>query len=462
MTNDEPSALPDVSHLAACQTDCCHAVAATERGPADVRDYDRLRARLEPCRDKLPPLYREAVYDRFVASLDRLGATGFYRTIQSADTAQVLFDIAQVILQNGEGYESRATDAFQEVISDLYDGFLSEEDRRGVKPPDERTAPLAKWGRPSEGPYTMPVDATGVFGVHVPLVNLPPALAHKGLLAWSALGHETGGHDILAADEGLLGELSERVELALDDDQLKEHKDFLQEYWSCRVDESGADTLGILNMGPAAALGMIAFFRGWNMALGEPAKLSDGCDDDDYHPSDLVRGFLAASVIRRLRFGRAKDWAQVIEAETRKDIPKKNAACLTLDGIAIPVDIAARSADIVAGVLVRDKMDCLERHALGQIQNWRDHDEKIASKLRALLTSTAPLPARVPAGAYAAHTVAAAVTAAASGGDVEHVFDRMLALLKAMHDSNPAWGPLYVHTRGSLVPRYVLRQALEL
>ena len=38
-------------------------------------------------------------------------------------------------------------DGFQEVISDLYDGFLSAEDRRGVKEPDfETIPPLVKPG----------------------------------------------------------------------------------------------------------------------------------------------------------------------------------------------------------------------------------------------------------------------------------------------------------------------------
>jgi hypothetical protein len=29
--------------------------------------------------------------------------------------------------------------------------------------------------------------------------------------------------------------------------------------------------------------------------------------------------------------------------------------------------------------------------------------------------------------------------------------DRMLAMLKAMHDANPSWGPLFVRHPGSLV-----------
>lgn len=48
-----------------------------------------------------------------------------------------MLDIAQAILQNGEDYQKEATDGFQEVVSDLYDGFLSAADRRGLKPPDQ-------------------------------------------------------------------------------------------------------------------------------------------------------------------------------------------------------------------------------------------------------------------------------------------------------------------------------------
>jgi exonuclease I len=41
-----------------------------------------------------------------------------------------MLDIAHSILQNGEGFNEKATDSFQEVRSDLYDGFLSAEDRK--------------------------------------------------------------------------------------------------------------------------------------------------------------------------------------------------------------------------------------------------------------------------------------------------------------------------------------------
>ena len=56
--------------------------------------------------------------------------------------------------------EMIATAALQEVVSDLYAGFLSAEDRRGVKPPDHGVLPpLVLWGSAEAGPYTWPVTA---------------------------------------------------------------------------------------------------------------------------------------------------------------------------------------------------------------------------------------------------------------------------------------------------------------
>ncbi len=238
------------------------------RSPPITRD---LLTRLAAARDKLPPLYRTTAADPFVAALEEPRRRRSSPELLAADpqrerTAGLMLDIAQAILQNGEGYEAKATDAFQEVISDLYDGFLSAADRQGVKEPDyEKIAPLVKWGNPDSGPYTWPADATRSFGLDVAIVNLPPANARRGLCAYAALGHESGGHDILHADEGLLRELGQRVRAALVAAKLPAD---LATYWSSRIDETASDVLGVLNLGPAAAVGLIAYFRGIRAAFG--------------------------------------------------------------------------------------------------------------------------------------------------------------------------------------------------
>jgi hypothetical protein len=440
---------PDFSNLEMCVNDVTKAALDSELGPKNPTNYYELRGRLVACREKLPPLYREAVFDPFVNELNRLGEQGFNQILlrdpKKEREAGLILDIAHAILQNGEGYNETATDAFQEVVSDLYDGFLSAEDTIGIKKPDQAVLPpLVKWGMPRFGPYTWPVDATLNIGVKAAIVNLPPSNSRLGILAWSALGHETAGHDILHAFDGLREELANTVRNELMKENINKN---LPDYWARRIDETGSDVMGILNMGPAVGIGLIGYFRGLDKAYGGDGKLGNDDPGDYYHPVDILRAYLAASVVRRLIFTGAEEWADAIEAEADKDI-----RTISLDTNNISPEDAKRSADVVADVLVNKKMEKLENHSLGEIQNWRDHDEDIVGKLRTRLMKLSPLPKQFAEGVYAAHAVATAVTAAlAKGADMSIIFDRMLGMLKIMHDGNPSWGPLYIAHPSNLI-----------
>jgi hypothetical protein len=444
----------NLSHLPACVEDSRLAWLDADTGPAEPTVYEDLVARLEAARIKLPPLYRVNAADPFIAAVKGLGADGFAHVLQSdakrEGVAALLLDVAQALLQNGEGYQARATDGFQEVISDLYDGFLSAEDRRGVKEPDfETIPPLVKWGSPMSGPYTWPIDATSSFGMEVGIVNLPPANARRGICAWAALGHETGGHDILHADEGLLKEVADKVGKALVAAKLPS---FLADYWSERVDETASDVLGILNLGPAAAVGVLAYFRGINAALGwGPVLSSEGAADDE-HPADIVRGWLGAETVRLLKFKDAAAWAGALTQETDRD-----AAKVVLAGVHVTTANAKKSAAVVARAIAVGQLDSLDGHALADIQNWRDRDEALVAKLADPLTMAVELPERYAAGTYAAHVVAAAVMSALREPNaIPVIFDRMLGVLKLMHDANPSWGPLYVVHPGDVARDFVV------
>ncbi len=445
----------DLRNLPACIQDIVLAAQDTDPGPPEPLDYNQLRGRLEAARVTLPPLYREAVLVPFLVILDQLGPQGYsdvlLRDPNREREAGLLLDAAHTILQNGENYLLVATDAFEEVVSDLYDGFLSAEDRRGVKPPDLGVIPpLVKWGNPDFGPYTWPVDVTNaVLEMDAGIVNLPPAHARAGLLAWAALGHEVGGHDILHADVGLPEELANAVH----DRLAAEGLPALGNYWSERIDETASDVLGILNMGPAAGIGLIGYFRGLSLAFGGPGKLRNRGPSADPHPADILRGFLAGYTVSRLRFDQAGAWSQAILAETEKDLVP---AELVLAGQKVSPDDARKSARLVADTIVMHKLEALEGHALGSIQNWRNRDElKVEDMRRLLVTGVGTLSERVTEGIYAAHLVAAGVTAALAGeADVKRIFDRMIRLLKQMHDQNPSWGPLFIRHRGDVTPHF--------
>jgi hypothetical protein len=356
-----------------------------------------------------------------------------------------MLDIAQAITQNGEGYNEIAIDAFEEVCSDLMDGFLSAEDRKGAEPPDEGVIPpLVKFGARQSGPYVWSVPATKNFGCKAAVVSLPPSHARLGLLGWAALGHEVTGHAILHADTGLIEELKNTVLIAL---QNQGFKDGLPEYWSKRIDETASDVCGILNMGPVVGLAVIGYFRGLNAAWsgGEPKLRNEGGLDE--HPADILRGYLAAYTTSLLSFGGAANWSQVIEAETNKDLSN-----IILEGKNISAEDAKKSAAIVASVIVNTKLTSLENHALGEIQNWRDSDEEIVKNdLVPVLTTLKAITPDMEEGIYAAHVVAAAMEAGLSkDADISSIFSIMIRTLKGMHDKNPSWGPLFITQPGNL------------
>jgi hypothetical protein len=203
--------------------------------------------------------------------------------------------------------------------------------------------------------------------------------------------------------------------------------------------------MGILNMGPAVAVATIGFFRALNAVIykNKQFKLDNVGISEDVHPADILRGYLAASVVRLLEFSGADKWADYIEAETDKDL-----ATIRLDakpedpnsGKVIAPDEAKKSAEIVAKTIVEGKMKSLEDHSLGEIQNWKDNDESIVNELRSHFGTLDPIPDIYAKGVYAAHVVAAAVIAAVSGdAEIDRIFTDMISILKLMHDDNPVW-----------------------
>lgn len=450
--------IPNFVNMDGCIRDAIEARLDSETGPEDPDVYQDLMNRLQACQERLPAIYQEDVCIPYINKLKRIGQNGFNKILRrdpfKIGEASLMLDIAQAILQNGEGYLQKATDAYQEVLSDLYDGFLSEEDRIGVKKPDLSVLPpLAKWGCPDDGPYTWTAASTQYFGFgkRTAIVNLPPAHARLGILAWAALGHETCGHDILDADDGLVPELANALQVELEDGDVGS---ILPSYWSYRIDETASDVLGMLNMGPAAGIALVGYFRALNAAAGKEPILGNigPRDSNAVHPVDILRGYLAAAITRQLEFSDRDEWAKAIEMEVDKDLRAIRLGSARTGFIDISPDYARRSAEIVAETLVHGKVDALEYHSLGEIQNWRDEDEWTMMELRSLLTRTGPLPNLYAEGVYAAHAVSAAVIAALAGdGPISIIFDRMQGILKAMHDANPSWGPLYIAHPGDLV-----------
>ncbi|MFA6371184.1 MAG: hypothetical protein WCW68_01020 [Methanothrix sp.] len=439
-------------NLDSCILDALQAAQDKNVGPSEPTNFSILQKRLEACQLRHPPLYRENVIKPYVSTLNMLGEAGFSQVLSRDPSREgeacLMLDIAQAILLHGEeDYNKKATDALQEVVSDLYDGFLSAEDRRDIKPPDIGiVAPLVKWGNSEDGPYTWPVDSTIDFGVKAAIVNLPIANAQRGIFAWATLGHESAGHNIINADTGLRQELRNCLWNGMQNANVAS---LLPDYWASRIDETASDVLGILNMGPAAGIALIGYFRALNAAGGREPQLRNIGPSNDPHPADILRGYLAASTVSLLNFSKANRWATAIEAETDKDLARIQLG----ENSVITPEEAKDSALIAANCLVQTKMECLGNHALGEIQNWHDDDENIVRQVRSILKATEPLPEIYSKDVYAAHVVAAAIVESLQGKiEVPMLFTRMINMLKTLHDKNPSWGSLYVKYPGNVVP----------
>jgi hypothetical protein len=77
----------------------------------------------------------------------------------------------------------------------------------------------------------------------------------------------------------------------------------------------------------------------------------------------------------------------------------------------------------------------------------------IVREIRSILKVSDPLPDFYSEGFYAAHVVAASVIEVLQGStEIPVLFERMICILKTMHDKSPSWGPLYAMHPGDIVP----------
>jgi hypothetical protein len=266
------------------------------------------------------------------------------------------------------------------------------------------------------------------------VVSLPAANATGGLLAWPALAHEAAGHDILEADDGLREELARAVRKEV---RAARIDPAVGGYWAERIDEAAADVLGVLNMGPAAAVGLVGYFRALNGVWRGTSSLRSAGAAEDPHPADLARAYLAAETVRLLSFQGAGAWADRLVAEADRDRDR-----IRFGDLPVTPEAARASAAAVARAIVKTRVRSLEGRSLGEIQDWSDRDEAVVAALRPALREAVgqPRAGRYVKGAYAAHAVAAAVYEAVAGGaNPARVQERMVSVLEGMHLRNPSW-----------------------
>ena len=450
----------DIGNMNGCVADVRTAL---QQMPYDAPNFDQYKYNfsglvndLTNAAHHMPTVYQQAYAMPVIQFLtDQLGEEQFFQVFsgppqdeESAMLQEVLPDLCLAILAYGNNpYQPQATAAFEELVSDFYLGFLAKERTDRIPtPPLEVLAPLVKWGNPDAGPYTLPVDATSQFGIRgVAVVSLPPPLAQAGLISWVSLGHETGGHDVVHAYPNLLNELKREISAKV---YAQFKSQALANYWANCIDESISDVCGMLNVGPTAGLGLIAFFRG--MMPDGKLRVIGGMQDP--HPIDVLRGFMASKLVSELNFSGAAEWSKVIYNESVKDLGGRKLYLVderTGQYRPFPVDTATaiKSAYVAADVLVNAKLSSLGGHSFKDIENWTNADQAAADMIGAAMRAGKPLPPAYEGDQfYAAHVVAAAAQEAfRTGSNIPSLFRFMISYLNLMNQENLVWASASAH-----------------
>ena len=114
----------NLKNFAAVQQEAISNFQFSNLGPAGPTSLADLKAKLANTRDLLPPVYRVSLYDPFSAWVNQLTQQDYDNIMGNPGAKSFVFDFAQSVIQHATKYEHDATCAFQEVVSDMYDGFL--------------------------------------------------------------------------------------------------------------------------------------------------------------------------------------------------------------------------------------------------------------------------------------------------------------------------------------------------
>jgi hypothetical protein len=452
----------------------------------DYSDKDKALSMVDDGYARLPGIYKEVFLDPIKNVLNTQEYAAILESLDTVDGQSghgPWHDWLASINERIINFQSDATKAFEEALADLYDGFLSMEEGKRIKPPDHETvSPLSVWGFPTDGPYTWPSDVGVSLGMKMSTVNLPPAYS-KNIALWSSIGHETGGHDILHAYNGMLDELGSKVAAKLveleNDPALKGASAIVNgrqesiavyagSYWKDRIDETASDVCGLLNIGPAAGISLAVLLislRG--------GKLVTVDSSDDVHPIDALRIFLAADVIRNtkeLDINTANTWADTFESIADKYIENKSEFHLvsqTLDGqwhvdVAMPHKQMRETTKTVAESIANSTLLTLGGHALSDVNTWANTDEVLTTRItNNFLDGTEPRLDPGPDGqkVYAAHILAGATIALAKLADISRTTDLAIKSLNKLYAQNPVWHGLPIRFRSqmskhNMVPSY--------
>jgi nucleoside phosphorylase len=403
--------------------------------------------------------------------LAHLGAVFAQRGIDANILETLGGAVYQHVQRGGAGRaadERQSLNRFLAVISNLYRSFLAASKRAALDLPLRQTLPpLAVFQSVTDmGPFTIPCDQIAqMTGGDIGVVSMPYTFADHPLL-YGSLAHETGGHDVLHADETLLPQLRQEV-YSLFAGPEAQSLGILWDYW---MDEAASDVYGVLNMGPSFGYNL-AMLLGVFIAQGEakangtkpaaaPALRSESGTDEtgsalDEHPTDILRLSLIQGVVESLVGLSPSTRAAYVERLARLGQHLGGGATtIELTGLArvtnglsvsfqdaLPLAAMQVAARRVGAMIATTPLAALDGHSIQEIETWDDADENTAMTIAGRLQSNSSV---VGAGDDAA--LIAGLTLATIREPDPKRYEAMSQLVRdALDDSfnsDPYWGKL--------------------
>jgi len=432
-------------------------------GPPDVPwnrpTADEFRAAIAPASSRLPLAFHTAYIDPLRQNIDQV-----MQQLSGAD--DILETVGGAIYDHRVDAIDPELDRFLAVISNFYRSFLDATRRlkAGFPHIDEQLPPLAMFQHDGQnGPFTLTVDSISrLFGGSVGVVSLPSTFRDHPLL-WASLAHETGGHDCLHADAGLLPELSQSVLTFFGGGTIASTghitmNQLLGLLWSYWMDEAASDFYGLMNIGPEFGLNLVAFFAAmWERLkpTGQPTlRTFSGADQSgmlDPHPTDILRPYLmigATQALQALSADRRNQYAQDLQAlaqltaggattvQIQGRVPVGPGASLPINA-KLPMAVMQAAAQHVGSLIASSTLTALGGNSIQALETWDDSDEDIAGSIAQNMTANISVAGQ---GDDAALLAGATIAAFDQPGLYDTITARLNEALDASFASDPYWG----------------------
>lgn len=371
---------------------------------------ESFRAALKAGRDRLPAIYHSAYIEHLESRLMVLAE--WSRKAGGGLPGETL--LGAVYQHSPDSLVSSPLRRLIAVIGHFYETFMGDEKRRLLGlPMIESLPPLATFCHSgTQGPFTFTARIVKLMvGAEVDIVSLPSTYREHPVI-WASLSHETGGHVVLHSVTGLLEELGEGVWQLVADQASSLGSEAalnLAHLWRFWIDETAADVLGLLNLGPSYAFNLsswLSALRAESDLVQVPQVLTStlvGPDAMlDKHPTDILRIHLAYGVTEKLHGLDSERRRQYLKAlEELSAVVAGGATELRAQGIlklptraeidmdlTVPLSVAQETAVLVGNYMADTPFRALNGHTLQFIETWDDADEALACRVADAIEKT--------------------------------------------------------------------------